>query len=197
VNNLFLPPRLNGEQAAQFFSRPRLLNLYGLLAPSVRVAKIDDPASRVPPFVERLWLPAYAVCLRTVSSKGERRMWTSVEAITGEFTLMECQDLLEQREVKEDIFPAVIDETQTVDIARKGLLRFIMLQRGQFDKPIVEGVEEIRPYHFAVWVFFYRRRKRFMDIKVFDAYSGKSAGAKMRVAVLSALVAARKSRQVV
>lgn len=188
-----LPAHMNGDAAAGYFARPRLLNAFGLLTPSVGIAMAGVPSSRKPPFVERLWMPAYAVSVGTVSSKGEQRVWTSVEGISETFSLFDCVDDLAERVVEEDAFPPAIDEAAASDVARKGLLRYILGQRGQIDKPVVQAVLETRLYHFPIWVlYFHRYKKQRIDLKVLDAYSGKSAGAKMRIAVLDALIAARK-----
>jgi hypothetical protein len=193
VTLLCLPARIAGNQAAGHFGRPRFTNLFGLLARPVRVATLSSPETRITPFVERLWMPAYAVCLHAVSSKGDRRVWTSVEAVCGEFTLFDCIEDLVPIDLDKDWFPPEITETQAVDHARKGLLKYVISQRGQLNKPLADAVEEIRPYHFPLWVYYFRRQGRFLDIKVLDARTGKSAGAKMRVAVLNAMVAARKA----
>jgi len=140
-------------------------------------------------------MPAYGVCLHAVSSQGDRRVWTSIEAVCGEFSLFEGIDELAPREPDGDWFPPAISETQAAELARKGLLKYVISQRGQLNKPVVDAVEETRLYHFPIWVFYFRRQGRFLDIKVLDARTGKSAGAKMRVAVLNALVAAKRSRQ--
>ena len=192
--SLCLPVGITGDQAARHFCRPRFLNLYGLLSKTVRVAVPGTPSSRVPPFVERLWLPAYAICLRTTTRDTRKSVWTSVEGISGEFTMLDCVDELAPRQLNEDWFPAGLDETQAVELARLGILKYVMVQRGQLNKPTVDAVEEVRPYHFAVWVYYYRRRRKFIDLKVLDGYTGKSAGAKMRVSVINALIAARQQR---
>ena len=192
---LSLPARIGGDQAARHFARPRFANLYGLLVRPVHVARKSDPPSRVPPFVERLWMPAYAVRLRTTSSKGERSVWTTVEAVCGEVSLLESVGELSPLDTGEDCFPPGIGEPEAVELARKGLLRYVMTRRGQFDKPVTDEVEEIRLYHFPVWVYYYRRRRKYLDLKVLDGCTGKASGAKMRVAVINALVAAKKSRQ--
>jgi hypothetical protein len=192
-----LPARIEGEGAAKHFARRRFRNGFGLLAPSIRVAAAGTPSTRIPPFVERIWMPAYAICLRTISSKGGQDVWTSVEGISGTFSLFECVDELASCELDEDSFPPIIDEAAASELARHGLLRYIMSQRGQIDKPVVQAVMEVRPYHFPVWVYYFHRySKQRIDLKVFDAYSGKSAGAKMRVSVLNALIAAKKSMSV-
>jgi hypothetical protein len=190
-----LPARIAGEQSARHFSRPRLGNLFGLLARPVRVAAPSDPSTRIPPFVERLWLPAYAVCLRAASKEGEHQVWTSVEGISGDFTLLDCVDDLVPGIPDDNWFPPAFNEERAAELARKGLLKYVMAQRGQLNKPVVDAVEETRLYHFPIWVLYYRRQGRFLDIKVLDARTCKSAGAKMRVAVLNALVAAKRSRQ--
>jgi len=190
---LCLPARVAGDQVARHFSRPRFRNLYGLLARPVRVAAAGTPSSRVPPFVERLWLPAYAVCLRATIRDNQKSVWASVEGVSGEFALLDCLDELVPRELDEDWFPPAISETQAAELARKGMLRYVMAQRGQWNKPTVDAVEEIRSYYFAVWVYYYRRRKH-LDLKVLDGYTGKSAGAKMRVSVINALIAAKQQR---
>jgi hypothetical protein len=196
VTLLCLPARIAGDQAARHFGRPRFANLFGLLAKPVRVATPHAPDIRIPPFVERLWMPAYAVLLHASSSKGDHRIWTSVEAICGEFSLFEGIDELAPLEPDRDWFPPAISEAQAADLARKGLLRYVISQRGQFNKPLVDSVEETRLYHFPIWACYFRRQGRFLDIKILDARTGKSAGAKMRVAVLNAFVAAKKAAKI-
>ncbi len=190
-----LPALIGGTQAARYFSRPRLRNLYGRLAPEIRIAVPGAQETRVPPFVERLWMPAYAICLHASSKNTKKLVWTSVEGISGDFTLMECVNELAECELNEDAFPPAVDEARAVELARKGLLGFTLVQRGQLGKPAVDEVREIRPYYFPVWVFYRFRARKRIDLSVLDARTGKSAGAKMRVSVVNALVRARKAEQ--
>jgi len=192
---LCLPPRITGQEAARHFARPRLKNLYGLISRPVQIAEAGIPESRIPPFVECFWMPAYAICLHAVSSQKEHSLWTSVDGCSGHFSIFERIEQLATRELHEPAFPPSLVKEQATELARKGLLQFILRQRGQFNKPVVDRVEEIRLYYFPVWICYYRRRRR-LDIKVLDAYTGKSAGARMRVAVLNALASARKSRTI-
>jgi len=191
---LCLPNSATGDRAVIAIRRPRFRNLFGLLAPRVNIAGPRQPATRILPFVERVWMPAYAVRLHAVSSKGEKHAWTSVEAITGAFSLFDCAEDLSPFEPDEDCFPPSLDEMRAAELARKGLLQYILHQRGQFNKPVIDAIEEIRAYHFAVWVYYFHRRRGRIDIKTFDGYTVKPAGAKMRIAVLDALIAVRKSR---
>ena len=189
---LCLPATAGADAARRFFERPRFGNAFGLFARRVHIPNADDPASRTLPFIERLWMPAYAVRVHTTSPKGEKSVWTAVEGINGEFSLLECDNELAERELDGDVFPPLLDETRAAEIARKGTMQYILSQRGQINKPVVDGIEEIRPYHYPVWVCYYRRRSVFLDVKVQDARTRKSGGAKMRVSVLNALVARRK-----
>ncbi len=176
----------------RFFGRPRFGNLFGRFAVKASVAVPEDPATRVLPFIERLWLPSFAVLVHATSPRSERSVWTAVEGINGEFSLLECDNELAERELDGDIFPAVLDETRVAALARKGAMLYVLRQRGLINKPIVDGIEEIRPYHYPVWVCYHRRRGVFLDVMVQDARTGKSGGPKMRISVLHALVARKK-----
>lgn len=191
---LCLPARLDGGQAVRLFRKPHVTNLFGLLSPSIRVAVSDNAESKRPPFVERLWLPAYALRFRTVSRRGTNSVWISVDAWGGQFALFDCTDDLEERDLKEEYFLPGIDEAEAIDIGRKGLMRYILAQRGQIDKPIVDVLEETRRFLYPVWVLYRRRHRRYLDISVVDARIGKPAGAKAKVAILNALVAKKKCK---
>jgi hypothetical protein len=192
LTSLCLPVVVSAEEAVRFFGRPRLGNCFGRFAQRAAVAVRDDPATRVLPFIERLWLPSFAVLVHATSRKREQSVWTAVEGINGEFSLLECDDELAERELDGDVFPAIIDETRITALARKGAMLYVLRQRGLINKPIVDGVEKIRPYHYPVWVCYYRRRGVFLDVMVQDARTGKSGGPKMRISVLHALVARRR-----
>ena len=191
---LCLPSLIGAEAAIQRFNERKLRNLYGLLARHIRIAAPDNPGSRKPPFIERLWLPAYAVCVHSQLRDKEIRTWTTVDGMAGYFAFLDSKEDLAPRELAEESFPPVVTRDQAEAAARRGLLQFIMRQRGQFNKPLIEAVGEIQLYHSPVWVLYFHSLTRRVDIKVLDAYTGKPGGAKMRVGVLDALIAARKQR---
>lgn len=188
-----LPSLIDAEKAVRFFSRPRLSNLYGVFAVVPGVAEASDPGLRQPPFIERLWMPAYAIRLLAAHRKTLSSVWTSVDAWGGQCTLLDGAGDLVKLDLTEDRLLPRLDEETAVRMARHGLLRFTLSQRGQGAKPVVQAVEEIRPYFSPLWVMFYRRSNRHLDIKVLDAYTGKAAGAKIRIAVLNAFVEAKKA----
>ena len=107
------------------------------------------------------------------------------------FSFLDGIDDLATREVDEDAFSHNISSALAEEVARRGVLQYTLRQR-QFKRPVVEGVEEVRTYHFPVWVYYYRRLSRRIDIRVLDAYTGKPGGSRMRMAVINALIRARK-----
>jgi len=138
-------------------------------------------------------MPAYAVRIQSVTKGSAKSVWASVDGWSGQCSILDCADALEECDVRETHFAPRMGEAEAVDAARAGLLRYILSQRGQMNKPTVGDVEEIRLYHFPIWACFFRRARGHLDIRVLDGCTGKSAGAKMRVAMLNALVAARKA----
>lgn len=197
MNIYCLPACVDGAEAARLFAKPRLRNLFGLFARTVRVPEPGEPSTRILPFVEKLWLPAYTVCIRTSSAKGDQKVWTSVEGVSGTFSLFDAVEDLDSRNVEEEAFPPTIGASEAVELARSGLVRYIMSQRGQLDKPAVLEATEVYPYHFPVWVcYFYRGLSRHLDLKVLEACSGRAGGAKLRISVLNALIASKRKREV-
>jgi hypothetical protein len=191
---LCLPGRLDGGNIAQTIRRPRLTNFYGLLSPQIKIARKNEPLSRTTPFLERLWLPGYAVLLHTKSRQAEKDVWTSVSGLSGHFTLLDCAEELTTAEIGDDYFPPALEEAQAAEIAKKGLMRFVIGQRGQINKPVVESVLQVRVYFYPYWVYYFRRLFGKFDIKVFDASTGKSAGPRVRAEVINAMVTASKGK---
>ena len=183
--------QLGAERAVAHFTRPGYANGFGLLSKPIRVAVPQQADSRVPPFIERLWMPAYAVCLQTVKEGKKSLLWTSVDAWSGIFSFLDGMADLAVRAVAEEAFSFNLSRMHAEEIARRGVLQYTLRQR-QFRRPVVEGVEEVRTYHFPVWVYYYRRLSRRIDIRVLDAYTGKPGGSRMRMAVINALIRARK-----
>ncbi|MBX7258422.1 MAG: hypothetical protein K1Y02_18815 [Candidatus Hydrogenedentes bacterium] len=189
-----LPGRLSGADAVAKFNRPRFGNFYGLLSRRIRVSAADDPSSRVPPFVERLWMPSYALCFHAERGGKQSLVWTAIDAWSGAFAIIDNIDEIQSVHVVEESFPPMIDEAAAIETARKCLLQASLRLRGQFNKPIVGALEKSLVFYTPHWVLYLRRRNRRIDIRVVDGYSGAIAGAKTRVAILDALIAASKTK---
>ncbi|MFA6244104.1 MAG: hypothetical protein WC655_24385 [Candidatus Hydrogenedentales bacterium] len=187
-----LPGRLSGADAVAKFNRPRFRNLFGLLARRIRIHEPGDSSTRVPPFIERLWMPSYALCFHTEFGEKTSLVWAAIDAWSGAFTLIDNYDEFQSVDAEGESFPPNLDEATAVEMARKCLLQAVLRQRGQFNKPIVGDLEKSLVFHMPVWVLYRRRRNGRIDIRVLEGHSGAIAGAKMRVAVLDALIASAK-----
>lgn len=183
MTSLSLPPRINASEAIRLFGRPRFTNLYGLW-PSRPVKRTPDGA---PASLERLWMTAYAFRL---SLAGGKSTWVSVDASFGGFALFERVDILEEIMPEEEVLPVVIDSAAAEKIARQGLLRFLLRRRGP--KPLIKETEEIRPYLAPIWVYYYYRAGRKIDLAVIDGYSGSPMGGQVRAAIIAAFIQKRK-----
>lgn len=188
VNLLLLPARYDMESAARIFYRPRATNLFGLLRPRpVKRSPRGLPAS-----LELVWMPVYA--FRIELSKGEKRSdtWVSVDASFGGFALFERLGVLEERVPEGEVFDPVITEEAAERIARSELVRYILRRRGA--KPDIDGVAEHRLYYTPVWVYYFRRFGKKIDLAVLDGYTGERMGGRMRIAVLDGFIRRRKER---
>jgi len=190
---LALPLRYTGGEAVAIFNRPRLFNLYGLLRRPIRIAQDGVPDSRTPPFIEILWMPAYAVRLcALLRGKPSDDVWVTVDGCGGHVQVLEDTRHFALRDIEEESFPPSIAETEACELGRKGLLHYTLRQRRLF-KPIVQGVEEIACYWYPVWVCYLPRRfGTRIDFKVLDGHTGRLGGARLRIAVINALIAKRK-----
>lgn len=186
MTSVHLPLRIPRLDAACLFYRRRFLNLYGLL----RYRPVKRSHSGVPDSVELLWMPAYAI--RLSLSQGEKRAdtWVSVDASFGGFALFEREGVLEEGILEEERFPFIISEEDAQTFARQGLLKYVLRRRGS--KPLIEGVQEVSPYYQPVWVYYYYRLGRKIDLAVLDGYTGSPMGTQMRIAIVNELIRKRK-----
>lgn len=188
MSPLFLPARFSKEEAAHFFIRPRLKNLWGLLRKRpVKSALDGNPAS-----LELVWMPAYAFQLSLSKGKLHSSTWVSVDASFGGFALFERGHILEERISESNCFPPVLNETEAEQRARQGLLRFVLRKRGA--KPFIDDVEACLLYYQPVWVYYYHRMGRKIDLAVLDGYAGTPMGGQMRVAIVNAFIHLRKQK---
>lgn len=192
MNQLRLPSRVSAEDAVSWFARPRLRNAFGRFARRAHLAQPRHAAPKPLPFIERVWMPAYTILLHATAGQREQSLWTSVDGSTGQFAIFECVDLLERSTPDEPWYEPAINANEAEAIARKCLLQYVMRMRGRFRKPVVDAVEEMKCYYYPVWLLYFRRRRGTLDVKTMDAFSGKDGGPKLRVAVLNAMVQARR-----
>lgn len=194
MTRLALPARIDAQTAARGFTRPRWGNLFGLLAHRSIILPEEARQPGALPRIERLWMPAYAIKLALSSRRGPSTTWVSVDACSSAFALFERADELTERACAEDAFSPVLDEAAATEAARRGLLQYILRRRGQGDKPVVEFVEEVRLYYAPIWVLYYRRYRRCIDLALLDGYTGGPMGSRAKQAVVNGLIAKHKKR---
>lgn len=184
---LILPPRFDAASALRRFRRRRFLNLYGLI-PSrpVRQAPGGAPLS-----IELVWMPAYAFRFPLNHGGGKRsHAWVCVDASYGGSAIFGRVSALEEQEPEGECFAPSLDHDAAVDLAREGVLRFILKKRGA--KPGVEPFDEELLYYAPVWVYYYRRLGGKIDFAILDGYSGDTMGGRVRQAIINGFIAKRK-----
>jgi hypothetical protein len=135
-------------------------------------------------------MPAYA--FEAVLSQGGRTRpnWVTVDASYGGFAMFGRIEELAEGGPEGDRFPTVIEQAEAEELARDGLVRYILRKRGA--KPAVEGIERGLLYYAPFWVYYFRRLGGKIDFSVLDAYTGDRAGARMRQAIINGLIAMRR-----
>ncbi len=187
MSRLYLPARIHRQDAERFFLRKRFGNLFGLI--QHRAVKYSEEGA--PTSLERVWMPAYAFRFTLTKGKTVGNAWIAVDASFGGFALFERQnELVEVGAPAEACFPPMLTPEEAEKRARQGLVRFILRKRGV--KPSVQDIQEMIAYHHPVWVFYYFRRGKKIDLMLQDGYTGSPMGGQMRIAVVNALIRARK-----
>jgi len=181
VKTLILPARIDAASAAKAFQRPRMKNLFGYLTRPVKRAPDGLPAS-----IELVWMPTYAFRIALSRAGRHSDIWVSVDGSYGGFALFERLGALREEKPDGEVFPPVLDPQAAEKYAREGLVKYILRKRGP--KPNIDSVEEMRLYHTPVWVYYFHRLGKKIDLAVHDAYTGDPMGGNMRIAVLNAFI---------
>lgn len=183
---LYLPGRIGAAEAVRLFLKPRFGNGFGLW----RARPVKTTPEGLPASVERVWMPAYA--FRLALSRGDKHSstWVSVDASFGGFALFERVRVLEEGEPEGACFPPVLEQDNAETLARRGLLRYVLRKRGA--KPLIEATEEILFYYAPVWVFYFYRSGRKIDLAILDGYTGGPMGGQMRAAIVNAFIRKRR-----
>lgn len=184
-----LPIRIPRADAMRLFRRRRFLNLYGLL----RARPVKRSPEGHPDSIELVWMPAYAI--RLALSLGEKRSdtWVSVDASFGGFALFERAGILEEGDIEEERFPTILSIEEAEPFARQGLLKFFLRRRGT--KPLIEDMTDYVLFYQPVWVYYYYRMGKKIDLAVLDGYGGSPMGTQVRVAIVNALIEKRRNKE--
>lgn len=157
------------------------------LASRTETSVYDCGAGRLPA-IELIWFPHYLIPIRLTTPKVESWQTVSVEGGSGAFAIFDVEDEVKNGVPNARLYPPKLSEADAVKEGRNRLLRTIMHQRSRGAKPKLGETGAVRLLQYPYWVFYYERRRKFVDVKVVDAIMGRRAGAKTRAAVLDAFV---------
>jgi hypothetical protein len=137
-------------------------------------------------------MPVYIYRMRLSRGGKCSDTWVSVDGSFGGFALFDRLGALEECTPEGSVFEPVIEEAAAERTARGELVRYVLRRRGA--KPNIDGVAERRLYYTPVWVYYFRRFGKKIDLAVLDGYTGDKMGARMRIAVLDAFIRRRNER---
>ncbi|MBX3177080.1 MAG: hypothetical protein KF886_06965 [Candidatus Hydrogenedentes bacterium] len=183
-----LPVRIDAAHALRRFRRRRFVNLFGFWPhPPAKVDAAGNPAS-----LEIVWMPAYAYRFAMFHKGKQVYSLVSVDASFGGFSLFGRRGELEDAPADAEGLPPTIGEARAEELAREGIVRYILRTRGA--KPNPEDIVERFTYHAPVWVYYFRRLGGKLDLAVLDAYSGDAMGGLVRRSIVEAFIAQRAAR---
>ncbi len=156
----------------------------------------DKPGGRVFPYVERIWFPYYLYTIGVNSRKGPGTIVVTVEAWSGAFAIFQLDEFLTTGAPPsgEEFSPKLTIDACEVT-ARENLLHTIMRQRSRSGgKPIPDQIVAREAILYPLWIYYYRRKKGVIDIKIVDGVSGQLVGHRTRSGVLEAFVAKQEAK---
>ena len=188
-----IEPRVTEKEARRYFERRRAGNLWGLL--NLHKSAKGPPGSTKPekPRVDLVWLPHYYIRFRVVSRLGPGEIAVSVEAHSGSFAIFQMEENLVDREIEGEVFEPRLSIDRATEIGRRDLVKSILRQRGQWNKPEVQEALEPDLFYYPFWVYYYERRRGLFDIQVYDAARGVKGGPRTKVGILSGLVGSNEA----
>ena len=144
------------------------------------------------PRLELIWMPSYLVTIRLESRQGESEVTCNVDGCSGSFAIFQMHESIRGGDVRGEDFAAAYDEAAAEKVAREELVKTILRRRSRAGKPIPKETVRIELLRYPYWVYYYRRRPRFIDIKVLDAATGRPVGNKIKLGILDAFKAAAR-----
>jgi len=181
-----LPPRISVEEAISRFQRKRWSNLFGKLTP--RPAKIDEKGN--PSSIEMVWIPVHAFEFSLSHAGKQVKSWVTVDATYGGFALFGRRGELVERMPDEESFPPALERAQAEELAREGVVRYILRKRGA--KPTVDDITDHLMFYTPVWVYYFRAARGKLNLAVQDAYTGDPMGSQVKGVVLDGFIARRR-----
>lgn len=179
-------PQFDSDEAAQRLRKSRfqlLRRALGLVTP--------------PPIrMELVYIPHFVITIPVYQGESKSTVTAAVEALSGAFSLRRYKDeILESENAAQgDVFPPQLDEDEALAIARDGVLKNALRERGGRRSFRWAEPESVELLQHPFWVYYHQRRRGFLDIRLLDAVTGDRPGSKTKGGVLEAFVAAGREK---
>lgn len=139
----------------------------------------------------REFVPYYQFVFNADGGSGEP-VSCIVEGFSGEVALLAIADSdFESDSAQHELQPA-IDTSRAEENARTALNALANFSRGKNCR-VLRELASHRLIHYPYWVRYFERRRGRFDIRVIDAVTGKTPGAKLKKSLLDAFVAAART----
>jgi hypothetical protein len=145
-----------------------------------------SPLRRLPR-LEMVWMPYYIFEVPLeIPGQGEKPIWLSIDGHTGSFALFEMQAWLTDGAPEGPAFAPELPEDEAEDSARKQFLSLLLRQRGRQKRPQPGETRSSMVVHFPVWVYYFARRGKYIDVVGIDAVTGERCPSRRRAGILRA-----------
>lgn len=189
-----LPVRFDEAAARHQLARRRLVRLRRLFArgsSKTETLRKSAPNALLDEFVEITYLPHYLVNFSLLTSAAPRRAAVLVGAHEPTTSLWDVTQTEWSDTEGSSEFPPAVDPQRACELA--GRLASSTLRRltPGARNPLSLIFESIELIGYPYWAYYFHRRVGLFDVRLLDAVSGRPAGARLKVALLTALAARR------
>lgn len=177
-------PQFDADEAARLLSKRRFDSIRklfgGVAAPPIRI--------------ELVYIPHFVITIPVFQGESKSTVTAAIEASSGAFSLRRYTDdiLASEMPDRADEFAPRISEEEALAIARDGILKNALRERGGRRSFKWADPESVELLQHPFWVYYHHRRRGFIDIRLLDAVTGDRPGSKTKGGVLDAFVAARR-----
>lgn len=186
-----LPVNIDEALARDRLTRRSLARLRALISRAPAVFSRNDRFVETVHRFELVYLPQYLVTFELKDASTTRPAAVLVGAHEPTATLWDVThtDWVETTEELE--FPPSVDPQHAKQLARRQVNASLRrLMPGAREWPSLDCAT-IELVGYPYWTFYFHRRARLFDVRLLDAVTGRPAGARLKVALLTALAARR------
>ncbi|GMV99007.1 MAG: hypothetical protein AMXMBFR84_01460 [Candidatus Hydrogenedentota bacterium] len=147
---------------------------------------------RTIPRIELVWLPHYLIGFHAELHGKPSRINVGVNAYSGAFTVYHGDGDTTTLPAEAEQFTPKLSPDEAAVLARKGMQKYVILARGQRNKPTMGDMLDTELFYYPYWVYYYERRPGRIDVRVLDASTGEKPGHKAKLAIIDAFTHAAR-----